>query len=214
MIWDADSTFGGNKVELASDSAGIIYRKVLIMAENHERVCPVGLAWFLDNIIRRWIHNPRKILGGLVKEGMTVLDVGCGPGLFSVAMADMVGKSGKVIAADLQDGMLEKVKSKLNDTNRNIIKLHKCEEDKIGVTEKVDFVLVFYVLHEVPSQEGFLREIRSILNPAGRVLIIEPNFHVTKEAFEQSISTAISAGFQRENGPKVFGSRSIILKSF
>ena len=132
------------------------------MAENHQkgillfnRVCPVGLTWVLDNFFRRWIHNPRKIFNGLVKEGMTVLDVGCGPGVFSVAMADMVGKNGKVIAADLQDGMLEKVKSKLNESNKAIIKLHKCGEERIGVTEKVDFVLVFYVLHEVPSQEGF-----------------------------------------------------------
>ena len=180
---------------------------------HNQTVCPVGSAWVLDNFFRGWIHNPRKIFNGLVKEGMTVLDVGCGPGVFSIAMAEMVGKNGKVIAADLQDGMLEKVKSKLNESNKAIIKLHKCGEERIGVNEKVDFVLVFYVLHEVPSQEGFLREIKSILKPGGRVLIIEPKFHVTEKAFEQSISTATSIGFKGENGPKVFGSRSVILKA-
>jgi ubiquinone/menaquinone biosynthesis C-methylase UbiE len=108
--------------------------------------------------------------------------------------------------------MLEKVKGKLNESNRAIIKLHKCGEDKIGVTEKVDFVLVFYVLHEVPSQEGFLQEIKSILKPGGRVLIIEPNFHVTKKVFEQSIATATTVGFKCEQGPKVFGSKSAILR--
>jgi ubiquinone/menaquinone biosynthesis C-methylase UbiE len=189
------------------------------MAEKHQhgfllfnRVCPVGLTWVLDNFLRRWIHNPRKIFSGLVKEGMTVLDVGCGPGVFSIALADMVGKGGKVIAADLQDGMLEKVKSKLNDSNRDIIKLHKCGEDSIGVNEKVDFVLAFYVLHEVPSQEGFLREIKSILKPGGKVLIIEPNFHVSKKVFEESITTAKLVGLECEQGPKVHGSRSVILR--
>jgi len=63
---------------------------------------------------------------------MTVLDVGCGPGFYSVEMADMVGKSGNVIAADLQQGMLEKVEEKIKGTYiENRIKLHKCEKDRI-----------------------------------------------------------------------------------
>ncbi len=183
------------------------------MAAEKPYVCPAGAAWGLDNFIRRWIHKPEKIFKGLIKEGDTVLDVGCGPGTFTIAIAEMVGKNGKVIAADLQEGMLEKVKRKLNDSNRAIIKLHKCEENRIGVTEKVDFVLVFYMLHEVPNQEGFLKEIKTILKPSGKVLIIEPNFHVSKKAFEESIATAKSAGLEREQGPKVFGSRTVVLRS-
>ena len=55
----------------------------------------------LDNRVRRWIQKPKKILKFYIKEGMAVLDVGCGPVFFSIEMAQMVGKSGRVIAADL-----------------------------------------------------------------------------------------------------------------
>ena len=64
---------------------------------------------------------------------MTVLDLGCGPGFFSVALAQIVSDTGKVIAVDLQEGMLQKLKDKIKGTElENRITLHKCEEDKIG----------------------------------------------------------------------------------
>ena len=90
------------------------------MVKRNKRVCPVENARGLDNIFRKWIHNPNKILGEYVNEGMVVLDVGCGPGLYSVEMAKMVGKSGKVIAADLQEGMLKRLKKQdSGNGNRN-----------------------------------------------------------------------------------------------
>ena len=65
------------------------------MNDERNRVCPVELAGSLDNKIRKWFQNPNKILAPFIKEGMNVLDVGCGPGFFSVELAKMVGKNGK-----------------------------------------------------------------------------------------------------------------------
>ncbi|MGD0077018.1 MAG: class I SAM-dependent methyltransferase [Sedimentisphaerales bacterium] len=177
-------------------------------------VCPAKYAIFLDNIFRRWIHNPKKILADLVKEGMVVLDIGCGPGVFSVEMAKMVGRSGRVIAADLQEDMLEKLKRKTTGKEiQNIITLHKCEQNRIGVSEKADFVLAFYVVHEVPDKKGFFTELRSILKPSGKALFIEPKFHVSKTNFEKSVSIAEESGFRQMGGRQVFNSRAVILQS-
>ena len=77
------------------------------MSDGNKRVCPVERAGSLDNRFRRWLQDPRKILSPHIKEGMTVLDLGCGPGYFTIDIAQMVGKSGRVIAADLQEGMLK-----------------------------------------------------------------------------------------------------------
>jgi ubiquinone/menaquinone biosynthesis C-methylase UbiE len=83
------------------------------MNNDRNRVCPVELANSLDNKIRRWLQNPQKILSPYVKEGMKILDVGCGPGFFSVELAKMVGAHGKVYAVDLQEGMLQKLRDKI-----------------------------------------------------------------------------------------------------
>jgi len=83
------------------------------MDNRNNRVCPVEIAGSLDNRIRRWIQNPVKVLGPYIEKGMVVLDMGCGPGFFSIDMAQMVGKSGRVIVADLQEGMLQKKRLKI-----------------------------------------------------------------------------------------------------
>ena len=183
------------------------------MSDRKNRLCPVERAGSLDNRIRRWVQNPEKILGGYIEKGMTVLDVGCGPGFFSIDMARMVGESGRVIAADLQEGMLEKLRGKIKGTElEERIRLHKCEEYGIGVSENVDFVLLFYVVHEVPNKEEFFNEIVNILNPNGQILIIEPPFHVSKAAFEETVRKAREAGLTEAERPKVFLSKTAILK--
>jgi 2-polyprenyl-3-methyl-5-hydroxy-6-metoxy-1,4-benzoquinol methylase len=177
------------------------------------RVCRVSHAGRLDNRLRRWLQNPRKILSPYIKEGMTVLDMGCGPGFFSTELAQMVGKSGRVIAADLQEEMLEKLKDKIQGTElEKRITLYKCEKNKIGLPQKVDLVLAFYMVHEIPNQEEFFKELESILQPGGQVLVVEPPFHVSKAAFTEMIEKAGNAGFKPIKGPKVILSKTVILK--
>jgi ubiquinone/menaquinone biosynthesis C-methylase UbiE len=179
----------------------------------NNRVCPVERAGSLDTIFRRWLQNPRKILSPWVKEGMTVLDYGCGPGFFTIDIAQMVGASGRVIAADLQEGMLQKLGKKIHKTEiENRISLHRCRQDRIGIFEKVDFTLAFYVLHEIPEQSKFFVELESILKPDGHVLIVEPPFHVSKSDFLKTVEEAQNAGFNPVQGPKVLLSKSVILK--
>ncbi len=181
--------------------------------EKKKHICPVERSGTLDNRFRRWIQNPQKIVGPYIKEGMTALDIGCGPGYFSIDMAKMVGKTGRVIAADLQDGMLHKIRDKINGTELgNRMTLHKCEDDKVGVTEKVDFILLCYMVHEVPDKLALFKEIETLLNSNGQVLIIEPPFHVSKKAFEETVRIAKDAGLSSFDGPKLFLNKTVILK--
>jgi len=144
---------------------------------------------------------------------MTILDLGCGPGYFSIDLAHMVGRSGRVIASDLQEGMLGKLREKIQGTDlEQRIVLHKCEPDKVGWSEQVDFVLAFYVVHEMPDQTKLFKELASILSPAGQILVVEPPFHVSKPDFQQTVSKAQDAGFKSLAGPKVIFSKTVILE--
>jgi ubiquinone/menaquinone biosynthesis C-methylase UbiE len=182
------------------------------MVNRKNRVCPVERAGRLDMQIRRWLQNPKKILSPYVEEGMTVLDVGCGPGFFTIDLAQMVGKTGRVVAADLQEGMLQKLRNKIEGTEiEKRIVLHKCEVDKIGLSEKVDFILLFYMVHEVPRKESFFNELQSIMKSDGRVYMVEPPFHVSRKAFEETIKKASIAGFSVVERPKMFPNKVAVL---
>jgi ubiquinone/menaquinone biosynthesis C-methylase UbiE len=183
------------------------------MKADRNRVCPVELANSLDSKIRRWLQNPQKILSPYVKEGMKALDVGCGPGFFSVELAKMVGANGKVYAADLQEGMLQKLKNKIRGTSlEKIIQPIKCEKDDIVVPEKVDFILAFYMVHEVPDKDRLFATLKNFLNEKGEFLIVEPKlFHVSKKEFAFTISKAEAVGFKSAEGPKLPFSFSSVL---
>src|SRR5512137_393436 len=161
------------------------------------RICSWKHAFALDNPIRRLIHNPQKILGRYLEPGQIVLDLGCGPGTFSIAMAKMVGESGKVIAVDVQEEMLQMVREKAAQQGlESRIVTHKSGPDRIGLSEMVDFALAFYMVHEVPNAKAFLKEISSVLKPKGKLLVVEPMFHVSATSFERTIDIARQVGLR------------------
>lgn len=183
------------------------------MMASSSHVCSWRHAPALDNPIRRLIQNPNKILGELVERGQTVLDIGCGPGTFSIAMAEMVGETGKVIAVDVQEEMLQIVRRKAAQRGlESRIVTYKSDPDKIGITDKVDFALAFYMVHEAPDARTFLMEIATILEPQGKLLIVEPKFHVSASAFKRTLEAAEMAGLKPTGKPKVFFSRSALFQ--
>jgi ubiquinone/menaquinone biosynthesis C-methylase UbiE len=179
--------------------------------EQEKCVCPSQISWSLDNFVRKWIHNPHKIFSKYIRDGMTILDLGCGPGFFIASFAELAGVSGRVIAADLQEKMLEKVRRKINGTRFEYrILLHKCSKDAIGLDLKVDFVNAFYMIHEVPDGSKLIQEIYSILNPGGLFFFCEPKFHVSKDEFAGTVRAAEDMGFKIIDQPDIFMSRTAV----
>jgi ubiquinone/menaquinone biosynthesis C-methylase UbiE len=143
---------------------------------------------------------------------MTVLDVGCGIGHFSLGMARLVGASGRVIAADLQERSLAIVARRARRAGlADRITTHRCSPDSCGAPGPVDFALVFWMLHETPSAERFCREIAGILAPGGRMLVAEPSFHVSGDLFGEELAAAARAGLRVLDRPRVRASRAALL---
>ncbi len=176
-----------------------------------EHVCPWWGGYFLDNRLRRLIHRPEKILKPFLRQGMSVLDFGCGMGLFSIAAAKLVGDAGKVTAVDLQPQMLAALRKRAEKAGVvDRIETHACPRDSIGIRLDVDFALAFWSLHETPDQRVVLTEIHDLLIQGGRLLVVEPRGHVTAKSFDGMAQSAQQVGFQAEQEPDVRWSRAAI----
>jgi ubiquinone/menaquinone biosynthesis C-methylase UbiE len=181
------------------------------MKAGKQHVCPVQHAGALSSGLRQLIQPPDRILALFITAGQTVLDFGAGPGFFTVAMARLVGESGRVIAADLQAGMLAKLRARIRGTDLEaIISLHQTAAETINLSEKVDFALLFYVLHELPDQAVFFEELKTCLQPEAQILIAEPKWHVSSREFQKSLDRLGQAGFEILPGPKIFFSRTAV----
>lgn len=148
-----------------------------------------------------------------VHEGSIVLDVGPGMGYFTIPMARMVGENGRVIAADIQERMLAGIKKRAERTGlQNRVIAHLCSPLSLGISDSVDFILAFWMLHEVPDKQRFLAELFSLLKDNGNFLLAEPKIHTTKATFEEAVRLAEHAGFTLDHNPEIFLSRSAMFK--
>ncbi|MCX6640222.1 MAG: methyltransferase domain-containing protein [bacterium] len=162
----------------------------------HPDVCPAKCVKWLNSPIRKLIQNPRKLLQDYVKPGFTAVDLGCGGGFFSVELAKLVGATGKVISVDLQPEMLEFTREYARKNGvLNRITLHPCAANDLKLDSlEADFVLAFYMVHEVPDRQRFLNQVAALLKPGGCFYWIEPSFHVKAKQFQQMLGEAQSAG--------------------
>jgi ubiquinone/menaquinone biosynthesis C-methylase UbiE len=175
-------------------------------------VCPASYGRWLATSWRRLVQKPERMLAGFVEPGQTVADIGCGPGFFTIPMAQMVGETGRVIAIDLQEGMLALLRPRAERAGvMERIRLHRCSETELGLDETVDFALAFYVVHEVPNVAAFLDQVRGILRADGRLLIVEPVGHVSGAGFRKTIEIAHAHGFATVSEPRFAFSRAVLL---
>jgi len=170
------------------------------------------MAGILDSKVRRFFFNPKKILKPYIRKNIVALDFGCGPGVFSIEIAELLEGTGKVISVDMQEGMLNIIKRKIEGKpiEKSIV-LHRSTQEKVNITEYLDFVLMFYVVHEVPSKENLFDELLPLVNKDGLLMIVEPKL-VSKKEFEKMIDKIMGYGFEKYDKPKITLSRGIVLR--
>ncbi len=109
-----------------------------------------------------------------LKRGMTVCDMGCGNGYYTLKLAQMVGPEGRVLAVDIQPQMLEMLKERAERAGLENIEpiLGEVHDPKLPAGE-VDLVLMVDVYHEFSHPEHMLAAIRESLAPGGVVVLTE-----------------------------------------
>ncbi len=123
--------------------------------------------------------DPGKVFGQIdLHSGITLLDLACGPGAYSLAASPLVGDMGSIIAMDLwKDGITALKEQVQNNAIKNIRAMIADISKKIPLPDsKIDVCLMANVLHdliEAGTSKGTLPEIKRILAPNGQLAIIE-----------------------------------------
>ena len=128
-----------------------------------------------------------------IKEGMKVLEIGCGSGAFTSYIARAVGKKGTVYSLDIQQKMLDQLYRKLQKKeNKDIdnVKLilgNACELPFEG--QSIDIVTFITVLQEIPDKQKALIEARRVLKKDGKLaiteLLVDPDYPLRKTTIKQ-----------------------------
>lgn len=108
-----------------------------------------------------------------VREGSRVLDIAGGTGDLSLAFAKRVGRSGQVWLTDINNAMLSRGRDRLADKGY-IVPTAQCDAEKLPFPDNwFDCVTVAFGLRNMTHKDAALAEMRRVLKPGGRLLVLE-----------------------------------------
>lgn len=127
--------------------------------------------------------RPEQLLKELgLRKGQTIADIGAGPGFFTLPAARIVGPDGQVFAADIQGDMLAAVRSRAAEAELTNVRVVKSSDAEIPIPQaSCDFVLLFFVLHEIEQRAHFLHRSARLLKPTGKLVVLEWRKNDVKE---------------------------------
>ncbi|MCK4331422.1 MAG: class I SAM-dependent methyltransferase [Dehalococcoidia bacterium] len=139
---------------------------------------PAFIGRGLDSNYRRKLQPPDKIIRRSgIKEGMHVLDLGCGSGAFTPSVARAVGERGKMYALDIQPKMLKQLRNKLfRPENKDIKNIKLIEGNAYELpfdNGSLDLVYMVTVLQEISDRNKALQQVRRVLKPGGFLAVTE-----------------------------------------
>ncbi len=118
-----------------------------------------------------------------LEPGQEVLEVGCGPGFFTVPAARIVGERGSVYALDVSPLAVERVQQKIEKERATNVETILADAAQTGLPDqRFDLIFVFGFAHSVGNMEDILTELHRLLRPGG-ILSIEGASSLSSELF-------------------------------
>jgi cyclopropane fatty-acyl-phospholipid synthase-like methyltransferase len=163
----------------------------------------------LENAIFRLKLEIARKIG--VQKGMAVVDVGCGQGGFTAAVAKSVGKHGKVLAVDVSTEYLDEFRKRLDKYHvKERVTFSQADSADLRPVipdEAADMVASYRLLEELKRPQDIdkiVNEMARIVKKRGKVCIIELSTNARTKAEEAYIR------LHKESGDSLFGSDEIV----
>ena len=170
---------------------------VRIVAKLHGgEPCPFALAWIVDNPLRRKYMG--KVLDHIgIQPGERVLELGPGPGAFSVEAAGRGGAGSTLVAVDIQPQMIAAVEKKAREAGVTNVETHVASAYDLPLQDGgVDRAFLVTVLPEIPDRHRALLELHRVLKPGGMLSITEEFLDPDYPLARTTIGWAVEAGFE------------------
>lgn len=170
-----------------------------VNANRQPHPMPWQFASLLDHPARLAYRNPSETLGLFgFAAGMTVLDLGCGTGLFTVEMARMVGPDGTVHGVEIQGPLLEMTRARLLEAGfQDRCVLHHAGAYALPLdNHSVDLAVAIATIGEIPDRLHALLELYRVVRPGGRLAISEEVAHPAYVGARTLRALAEEAGFK------------------
>lgn len=158
--------------------------------------CPSSLSWLVDLHIRRYYM--RHVLDRVgIQPGETVLELGPGPGAFTIDAAKRLGPGGNLIAVDIQPEMIEQVNRRVKQAGVSNVETHVASAYELPLEDgSVDRVFMVTVLPEIPDPVRGLQEVKRVLKPDGLFSTTEEYIDPDYPRRVTTIRWAEAAGFE------------------
>ena len=164
----------------------------------HSAPCPSALAWLVDNPTRRGTMG--AILNRVgIQPGERVLELGPGPGLFTLDAARQAGPAGRIIAVDIQSYMIAQVEERAREAGLANVETHVADAYHLPLDDaSVQRAFLVTVLPEIPDQARALAELHRVLQPGGLLSITEEFYDPDYPFAFETIRRVERAGFDLE----------------
>jgi ubiquinone/menaquinone biosynthesis C-methylase UbiE len=143
---------------------------------------PPFAARFIDNPLRRWLQPPRTVVDWLdLGEGMSVLEIGPGPGTFTFEASRRIGEQGKLHAVDIAPDLISRLERRLQAEGVANVAAKVASAYELPFPDSTfDRVFMITVLAEIPDKVRALREVRRVLKYDGQLAVgeflIDPDY--------------------------------------